>query len=110
MKAWIRNHWKLITSSVTIIVVFLIYRAVRADPRLAEIRQKRDEIMTKMQDNVDPEEQRRLWGELRESMKGLTPEQRRALGADAKKRRDEEEKRYFALSAEEKTTWLDRQI
>src|SRR5262249_16860709 len=59
---------------------------------------------------ADPEEQKRLWGEFRETMKDLTPEQRRVLGADARKRRDEEEKRYFTLSADEKAKWLDRQI
>src|SRR5262249_18149898 len=86
MKSWIRNHRKLVISSATLIAAFFIYRAVRADPRLAEIRQKRDEIMAKMQQTADPEEQKRLWGEFRETMKDLTPEQRRVLGADARKR------------------------
>ncbi|MBI3407705.1 MAG: hypothetical protein HY040_05030 [Planctomycetes bacterium] len=105
-----RKRWKLIGTAAAIVVAFFVYRAVRADPRLAEIRQQREELMTKMQEISDPEEQKRLWGEFRESMKDLTPEQRRALGADAKKRRDEEDKRYYTLSNEDKTKWLDRQI
>ena len=107
---WILERWKLLGTAAAIVVAFFVYRAVRADPRLAEIRQKREEMMSKMQEITDPEEKKRLWGEFRESMKDLTPEQRRALGADARKRREEEEKRYYTLSDEEKAQWLDRQI
>lgn len=106
MVTWIRSHWKSVVSVLALLVAFFVYRSVRADPRLAEIRHKQAQLAK----TSDPEEQKKLRKELGESMRGLTDSQRRALFADGRKKWEEDEKRYLTLAPTEKVKWLDERI
>src|SRR5262249_14787191 len=60
--------------------------------------------------NMDPQERRQKWEQFRHEQEQLSSAERKELWADVRQKRQEEMKRYFAMSPSEKTTYLDAQI
>jgi hypothetical protein len=110
MKKW--KRWALL--ALLAIVVALVsaagVRSYRANRQLAQVKQMQKELFSPETRGLSPEERREKFQNLRELQKGLTQAQRDALMAEARKRRQEQMNRYFAMSQAEKTRHLDEQI
>lgn len=101
---------KSVLALAMLIVVVLLAWLFWPDRKLAQAKALQNELFSPEAKKLSPEQRREKWQEYRGLREKLTPEQKNALSADARKRRQEEMSRYFAMSPEEKTRHLDEQI
>ena len=80
------------------------------DGRLARARELRAELFSDAGRNLSPEERRAKFGEMRQTMANLSPQQRDELGKEMMQRRLEQLRRYAQLPPAEKRQALDRDI
>jgi hypothetical protein len=78
--------------------------------RLAKARELRNELTGANARNMDPQERRQKWEQFRREQEQLSPAERKELWADVRQKRQEEMKRYFAMSPAQKTAYLDDRI
>jgi len=117
------TSWKpwIIAALVLLLLVGTVvgYFWFRPDPLLAQVKDDFQKL-TEDRNEKDPskklsgEERREIGERIRTNLETMTDEQRRALFAEGMKKRREQEKekmdRYFKLSPEEKTAFLDKEI
>ena len=85
------------------------YRYYRPDPQLAKIRELGEQMRTAGREM--PNEQRReLFRQMRQQTRSLTPDQQEQLRKEREDRRREEMKKFFQMSKEDQTAYLDRII
>jgi hypothetical protein len=82
---------------------------LRAAAQLARVKALRDQV-TESARNLPAPERRALFGQLREEVQKLPPDQRRQLWGDRRGRFREDMEKYFKLSKEEKTAYLDDRL
>jgi hypothetical protein len=114
-KPWIIAALVLLLLVGTVVGYFLF----RPDPLLAEVKDDFQKL-TEDRNEKDPskklsrEERREIGQRIRTNLENMTDEQRRALFAEGMKKWREREKekmdRYFKMSPEEKTAFLDKEI
>jgi hypothetical protein len=113
MREWCREHKRLVKWMAALAFLAVTGWAVWyfwPDPQLAEARELRAQLTGENGRSLTPEKRRELWGQLRHTMDQLSPEQRRTLGAEQRKARQQQLADYFKLSPEERKAYLDRQI
>jgi hypothetical protein len=79
------------------------------DNQLARVQAMQRE-MAEAGDKLTPEERREKGQQLRAAIDKLSPNQRTQLRSEFQKRMEERMARYFAMSPQEKTQFLDQQI
>jgi hypothetical protein len=100
---------RLIGGVVLVLVIGLVVWFCWPSP-LAKAKELRNELTGPNARNMDPQERRQKWEQFRREQEQLSPAERKELWADVRKKRQEEMKRYFAMSPAEKTAHLDAQI
>src|SRR5262245_63111073 len=80
------------------------------DPRVAKAMALQQELFGPAGKQLPSDQRQQRWREFREVTKGLSPAQRRQLGAEGRKQKQREIARYFRLSPRERTQYLDQQI
>jgi hypothetical protein len=101
---------RILLALVLILVILLVGRWFWPDARAARAKQLQAELFSPEARNLSPEQRQARWREFREVTKALSPEQRRQLMAEGRKRKQAEIGRYFRMSPQEKTRYLDEQI
>jgi hypothetical protein len=111
------NRWPWIVAAVLLLLLLGAagaYYLFREDPELAKAREVLDEMSPEKMKDLTREQRREKWKEVRDVLDNLTDEQRQALRKERfekmRQRENERLKRYFAMSPEEKTQYLDEQI
>jgi hypothetical protein len=104
-----RRRWKRWLGALGLLLLMggLVW-AVRRDPHLSRVEELQKELAENK--NLSPDERKARFTELRENMKQLTDDQKWELSAPMRARQKAEMDRYFAMSAKEKTTYLDEKI
>jgi hypothetical protein len=85
------------------------YRYFRPDDQLAKVRELGSQLRTAAR-QMPGDQRRQLGKELRDEMRKLNPEQRRELREDRQDRWRQQMRKFFQLSKEDQTTYLDRLI
>jgi hypothetical protein len=83
---------------------------LRPDPHLAAAKGLRQELFSEAGRQLPPQERRQKFEQLRAEVGALSPEQRRGLRSEGMSQRREEMHRYFKMSPDEKTRFLDELI
>jgi hypothetical protein len=81
---------------------------LRPDPRLAHVRQLRQEMAGAS--GLPANERRERWNQLRQEVRQLSPEQRRQLRGDRRLSMQKELQDFFKLSKEQRVVYLDARI
>jgi hypothetical protein len=106
-----KRRWLLLALLLLLGVGYVSYRAFATDPDVEKVKELRQELAAK---DLTPEQRRELFGQLREAMGRLSPEQRReaqrAMAEEGRKRMAADMQRYAAMSPAEKTRFLDERI
>ncbi len=106
-----KRRWLLLALLLLLGVWYVSYRAFATDPEVEKVKELRQELSAK---DLTPEQRRALFGQLREAMGRLSPEQRRdaqrTMADERRKRMAADLQRYAQMSAAERTRYLDGQI
>jgi hypothetical protein len=105
MKKPTRKQVLAVAGALVVLLIVLGVWLFRPDPQMAKVKALQQELSA-----AGGADRRQKWQQLGEELRKLTPGQRQALRGDFRKRRQEQLSRYFTLSKEEKTRWLDEQI
>jgi hypothetical protein len=107
-----RRRWILLLALLLLLLLAgsLTTWAAWPDGKVAHVKELRTELFSEKGREMAPEERQKKWEELRNTMKQMTPAQRRQLNAEARKRRNAELSRYFAMSPTDKIHYLDERI
>src|SRR5947209_9535533 len=100
-----RKRW-LLLSPLLVLFVWWLW----PDGRLAKARALEKELFSEAGRSLSPEEQQQKFRELRTATRELSDSQRKELFADQRKLREDNLRRYIALSPAEKQQRLDRDI
>jgi hypothetical protein len=106
-----KRRWLLLALLLLFGGGYITYRAVATDPDVERINELRKELAGK---DLTAEQRRELFGQLRDAMQRLSPEQRREaqrnMADERRMRMAEDMQRYAQMSRAEKTRFLDDRI
>ena len=111
MKKMTAKRWAAVAAAVVLVLLAAAAAwALWPNPQVAKVKELRKDLNSDAARKLPPEERRKKWEEFRAEQEKLSPTERREVWEEARKERQAEIDRYFTLSKEEKTQWLDRQI
>jgi hypothetical protein len=84
--------------------------AVRPDPHLSRAQELQKELFGPEARGLSPEERKARFAEFREHVKQLNDDQKWELSAPMREKQKASMDRYFAMSSQEKTRYLDEMI
>ncbi len=96
---------KLAIVVVMLLLVFGLFFHFRRDVNLRRVRE-----LQRTMANASPQEREQSRQQFRDAMQKLTPDQRRKLGEEGRKRFEQSMINYSKMPKDEKTRYLDRQI
>ncbi|MBX9628427.1 MAG: hypothetical protein K2X82_31815 [Gemmataceae bacterium] len=103
-----RRRWLVVLA--LLLAAGLTAGALRRDPHLARVKALQKELFTPEAKNLPAADRKAKFEELRTEMKQLTDDQKWDLAAPMREKQKAEMDRYFALSPNEKTAYLDRRL
>jgi hypothetical protein len=104
-----RKRWLLLALLLLLLSGALGWYA-RRDDRLDRARALQKELTNQASRNLPPEQRRQKWRDYRAARGQLSAAQRQELMAEARKRRQAQMARYFRMSQQDRTRYLDDQI
>jgi len=110
---WLKKHKRWAMALAGLLVLGLgawAFQSLAGDPQLARVKELQKQLRGEEARNLDPEQRKELWQQLREQMKELTPEQRQVLRKERQQAFAKTLNDFFALSPEEREAYLDKQI
>jgi hypothetical protein len=106
-----KRRWLLLALLLLLGVGYAGYRAFATDPEVEKVKELRQELSAK---GLTPEQRRALFGQLRDALGRLSPEQRRdaqrTMADERRKRMAADMQRYAQMSRAERTRYLDENI
>jgi hypothetical protein len=105
-----KKHWKRWLAVPLLLLVVVLAWLFWPDRRLAQAKALQKELFSPAARDMSEEQRRQKWQQYRQLTEKLSAAQRDQLAQEARKRRQAEMGRYFAMSPAEKTKYLDDQI
>jgi hypothetical protein len=101
---------RLLLAGVLLVLALVTGWLLWPDPNVARARELQQQLFGAEARKLSPKHRQQKWREYREVTKQLSPAQQQQLSAEARKQKQRELARYFTLSPQEKTRFLDEQI
>jgi len=103
------RKWRYAAAAVPVLLV-LAWWLFRPNANVRKVRAMQAAMSPEKMRDLPPDERAAKGKEFRDAVAKLTPDQRRTVFADGRKRFEDSMKKYAKMSKEEKTQYLDDQI
>jgi hypothetical protein len=110
MKNLSKRQWFVLFAVLLLLLTGVGMRLFVANPRLARVKKMREELFTPAGQDLSPSERREKVAAFRQEQEKLSPEERKTLWDDMRKKRRKELEDYAKMSQEDKNKFLDDRI
>src|SRR5262249_9876910 len=105
-----RRRWRWLLALLFLFGVAGVVWAVRPNPHLTRAQQLQKELFGPNAKNLPPDQRKAMFAEYRNEVKQLSDDQKWALSAPMREKQQAELDRYFAMTPQQKTKYLDERI